>query len=81
LLELIAAGDVYVELAMLEGVGGVGNLLSQVAGNRVLFGSHAPLFYFEAALLKLKESVLTEPQLRGIRRENAQRLLAKTVTN
>jgi len=28
--DLIAAGEVYVEIAMLEGVGGVGNLLAQV---------------------------------------------------
>ena len=31
--------------------------------------------YFEAALLKLKESALTEPQVRAIREENARRLL------
>jgi uncharacterized protein len=77
LLELIAAGEVYVEIAMLEGIGGVRNLLSQVPANRVLFGSHAPFFYFESALLKLKESALSEPQLRAIRHENAERLLAK----
>ena len=77
LLDLIAAGEVYVEMAMLEGVGGIANLLEQLPANRLLFGSHAPLFYFESALLKLKESPLSTEQLNGIRRLNAQRLLAK----
>jgi uncharacterized protein len=78
LLDLLAAGDVYVEISMLEGVGGIANLLAQVPVERVLFGSYAPLFYFESALLKLKESPLTEEQRRAIRTGNAQRLLTKT---
>ena len=71
LLDLIAAGEVYVEVSMLEGVGGVGNLFAQLPPQRVLFGSHAPLFYFESTLLKLKESPLTNPQLQAIRCTNA----------
>jgi uncharacterized protein len=74
LLDLIAAGEVYVEISMLEGVGGVANLLGQVPASRVLFGSHAPLFYFESALLKLKESPLSEEQLRAICSGNARAL-------
>jgi len=77
LLTLLQAGEVCVEISMLEGVGGVASLLEKVPLNRVLFGSHAPLFYFESALLKLKESPLTEDQLRAIRCDNARRLLAK----
>jgi hypothetical protein len=77
LLDLIAAGEVCVEISMLEGVGGIANLLAQVPSHRMLFGSHAPLFCFESALLKLKESPLNEEQRRAIRMANAQRLLAK----
>lgn len=77
LLDVMAAGEVDVEIAMLEGVGAISNLLAQVPTDRVLFGSHAPLFYFESSLLKLKESPLTEEQLRAIRHQNAKRLLAK----
>lgn len=77
LLNLLQAGDVCVEIAMLEGVGGVANLLAQAPAGRVLFGSNAPLFYFESALLKLKESPLSDDQQRAIRCDNARRLLAK----
>ena len=77
LADLVAAGEVYFEISMLEGVGGIANLLRQVPVHRVLFGSHAPLFYFESALLKLKESPLSEEQQRAIRRGNATRLLEK----
>ena len=78
LADLIAAGEVYVEISMLEGVGGIANLLAQAPMSRVLFGSHAPLFYFESALLKLKESPLSEEQLRAIRSGNAQRFLNRS---
>jgi predicted TIM-barrel fold metal-dependent hydrolase len=61
---------------MLEGVDGVGNLLAQVPANRVLFGSHTPLFCFESATLKLKESLLNEEQLKSIQSAKARRLIA-----
>jgi predicted TIM-barrel fold metal-dependent hydrolase len=77
LAELLAAGEVYVEIAMPEGVGGVANLLAQVPPSRVLFGSYAPVFYFESALLKLQESPLSDEQREAIRCANARRLLAK----
>jgi uncharacterized protein len=76
LRKLLAAGDVSVEIAMLEGVGGIAALLEQAPLDRVLFGSHAPLFYFEAAQLKLKESPLSPDQRRALTHANARRLLA-----
>lgn len=76
LQQLLEAGNVCVEISMLEGVGGIGKLIEQTPVDCLLFGSHAPLFYFEAAELKLKESVLTPDQLRRIRFENAKRLMA-----
>ncbi|MEQ2008458.1 MAG: amidohydrolase family protein [Limisphaerales bacterium] len=75
LLRLAAAGA-HFDFAMLEGVGGVANLLKQLPTERLLFGSHAPLFYFESATLKLKESVLTPEQDRALRSGNALRLRA-----
>jgi predicted TIM-barrel fold metal-dependent hydrolase len=76
LLDLIDAGEIYVDIAMLDGIGGLGNLLRTVPMQRVLFGSYAPLFYFQSALLKLKESPLSDDQLRVICHENARRLFA-----
>jgi hypothetical protein len=77
LRDLIAAGELYVEIAMLEGVGGLANLLAQVPLERVLFGSHAPLFYLESALLKLRESPLLPAQLDAVASRNARRLSAE----
>jgi predicted TIM-barrel fold metal-dependent hydrolase len=75
LAKLSAAPQVHFDIATLEGVGGVANLLKQVPADRVVFGSYAPFFYFESALLKLKESALSESQLSAIRADNARRLL------
>jgi hypothetical protein len=76
LKKLLSAGDVWVEISMLEGVGGVGALLDQLPVNRLLFGSHAPLFYAAAAELKLNESLLTPAQRHALRHGSAERLLA-----
>ena len=73
---LLRSGEVYVEIAMLERLGGVANLLNEVPHERVMFGSHAPFFYFESALLKLKEAALSANQLKALQQENARRLLA-----
>jgi len=77
LRKLAAAGEVFFEIATLEGVGGVAKLLAQFPLPRVLFGSFAPLFYFESALLKLKESSLNEQQDRAVRGGNARQLAAQ----
>ena len=77
LLQLAATGQVSFEIAMLEGVGGVANLLEQVPMARVLFGSYAPMFYWESAAIKMRESVLSEAQAKTILEENSRRLLAR----
>jgi len=72
---LVRTGEVYVEISMLEGVGGVSSLLQTVPVERILFGSHLPLFVLESAILKLRESELLPTQIDAITHENAQRLL------
>ncbi len=71
LLQRLAAMGVHFEIAMLEGAAGLENLLNGLGIKNVCFGSHAPFFYFESALLKLKESLLTEEQLTFLRDGNA----------
>jgi uncharacterized protein len=73
---LASAGEVYFDLSMVEGVGGVARFIEAVTVERVLFGSHFPLFYFESALLKIKESGLTEKQEKLVLEENARNLLS-----
>jgi len=59
----------------LEGVGGVAKLLQNVPAERLLFGSHLPLFHLESATLKLRESNLSPAQENAITHKNANRLL------
>jgi predicted TIM-barrel fold metal-dependent hydrolase len=72
---LAAAGQVCFDLAMLEGSAGVGRLIDTVGAERVLFGSHFPLFVLESALLKLREAELPVPLRDRIAAENAGRQL------
>jgi predicted TIM-barrel fold metal-dependent hydrolase len=75
LKRLLALDRIRVDIAMLEGAAGLERLIAQVGHEKLLFGSHAPLFYAEAAHLKLKESVLTAAQADEIARGNARRLI------
>jgi predicted TIM-barrel fold metal-dependent hydrolase len=69
---LAAAGQVYADFSMIEGVYGLERLAQDITPRRVVFGSYFPFYYWEAARLKLKESGLAEqPVLEG----NARRLM------
>jgi predicted TIM-barrel fold metal-dependent hydrolase len=74
--ELLSAGGVYFDISMVEGVGGVGRLARNISVERVLFGSHYPLFYFESALLKVREAGFTDAESQALLGGNARRLLA-----
>jgi hypothetical protein len=66
---------VWLDFAMLEGVGGIESLLKDWPLEKLVFGSHAPLFYWESSKLKLQESELAEKELAAITHENATRCL------
>ena len=73
--KIAAAGNVYFDIAMVEGVGGVAVLASDVSPQRVVFGSHFPLFNFQSAALKIKEAGLSAADEKAILEDNARRLL------
>jgi predicted TIM-barrel fold metal-dependent hydrolase len=77
LTQFVEAGNVYFEISMLEGVQGISNLLQRIPVERVLFGSHFPLFHLESALLKLQESDLPQAARDAITHASARRLLGR----
>jgi predicted TIM-barrel fold metal-dependent hydrolase len=72
----LAGTNVVFDLAMLEGIAGIEATLEDMPLERLCFGSYAPVFYHEAATLKLQESELSAAQLTAITHANAQRFLS-----
>ncbi len=72
--ELADAGVVF-DIGMLEGVAAVEKLVERVGKEAVLFGSHAPLFYIDSALLKMRAAELAPAQSAAVLHENATALL------
>ncbi|HUF09401.1 MAG TPA: amidohydrolase family protein [Rhodothermales bacterium] len=83
-LDLVRDTQATFDIAAIEGNGGLGRLIDgthptydgPVGVERLLFGSHAPYFPCESALMKLFESPLVLGQLQQLMRGNAERLLA-----
>jgi hypothetical protein len=75
LVQRLVKAGVGFEIATLEGVAGIETLLQKQPQMRLMFGSHAPYFYFEAALLKLQESALTSAQLEAVKFGHAKKAL------
>lgn len=67
--------NVWLDFAMIEGVGGVEALLQTWPLERLVFGSFAPVFYWESARLKMQESALNAAQSSAVQWQNAASLL------
>jgi hypothetical protein len=86
LAEFIAEENTFLEISRLEGNGAIGRMIGSIEGlpsgrapiQKILFGSYAPYFPVETALLKLVESPLDPPALQAIMQRNARRLLPRT---
>lgn len=73
--ELFGTSKLLVDIATLEGVDGVDRLIGSLGADRIVFGTHAPLFIPESAVLKLRESSPSPDALDAITRSNALGLL------
>jgi predicted TIM-barrel fold metal-dependent hydrolase len=73
------ANNVYFDIAMDEGVGGLARLIAATSQTRVVFGSHYPFFYFESALLKVHSAGLPRDQELAVSEGNARSLLSQRV--
>jgi predicted TIM-barrel fold metal-dependent hydrolase len=81
---LVRETQVTFDIAATEGNGGVGRLIEgknpsyrgAIPVERLVFGTHAPYFPCESALLKLFESPLSREQLEKLMHANARRLIS-----
>jgi hypothetical protein len=75
-LMALEGANLLFDIAMLEGITGITFALEQLPVEHLCFGSYAPVFYHEAAKLKLQESELNDAQMQAITHGNAERFLA-----
>jgi predicted TIM-barrel fold metal-dependent hydrolase len=73
---LRASGRIAFDFGMLDALMELRFLIDAAGADHVVLGSYAPMFYFDAAELKMREAALSETETRAVARENASRLLA-----
>lgn len=71
LLKLVATRQVWFDHSTIEGMEGLRTVFKQIPADRLVFGSHAPFYLLESALLKLKESALTDAERTALTHRNA----------
>ena len=85
LAQFMTSPNTFIDISRLEGNGAIGRMIGAIKGlpsprvpiERIAFGSHAPYFPVETALLKLIESPLDAAHLHAIMQGNARRLLPR----
>jgi predicted TIM-barrel fold metal-dependent hydrolase len=73
---LALSPNITFDIARVEATDGIARLIDAVTPERVMFGTHAPFLIYEAALIKLYESQLSEPQVRSLLSKNARQLVS-----
>ena len=76
---LADTGSVYFDISMVEGIEGLDRLAKRVPISRILFGSHYPLYSFDSAALKVRESGLAETEKQKLLEANARGLLDRRI--
>ena len=66
---------IYFDVARVDGTHGIRQLVRAVPPNRVVFGSHAPFFIYESALIKVYEAELNDEEQSGLLERTAASLL------
>lgn len=88
LKKFVSETNVLFDIAWLESTGGLGRLISGNSWNgvrtpvpveRILFGSYAPYFPIESAVMKLFESPLTLEQMKSVMNINANHFIKKVI--
>lgn len=75
LVRLSNLPQVSFDMATVEGLDAVRDVLKSVRTVRLLFGSYSPFYYFDSSRLKLQESELSAEELAAIRQGNARALM------
>jgi predicted TIM-barrel fold metal-dependent hydrolase len=71
LIKIAQVPGLSVDTARSEGIDGVANLVRRLPPGRVNFGSHAPFFIPESALIRVSEATLTPAETEQLMRTNA----------
>lgn len=73
--QLAETPGVWFDVGRVEATDGVARLMRSGAGERAVFGTHAPFLVYESAMIRAYEAGLTENETRDLFERNARRLL------
>lgn len=74
------AGECYFDIAMTESVENVARQVEAIGPDRVVFGSHAPFYVLESAMLKIRESAFPSDVANQVLSGNALKLLPEKIS-
>jgi hypothetical protein len=75
---LIKTSGVCFDMSRVNATDGIARVMRTLPADRAIFGTHAPFLIYEAAMIKVYESNLTEAETSAILYRNAAALISKT---